>query len=204
MIDKYKEFKSNRRLVGTIKLIFWLIPITIIIIISRGHSTGTGIPTPAAPEKKDYLTSLSEMTYFKFDYEINGVKYEGNFADDIITLSNEKANYLIRYDKVYYEKKDKNLDNYKYIYPKNIRDLVSLSELDATTSYKDGSIEYNYISSSEDEYIYLKIRVYEELVRWIEIEDKNNKIKISYYDVGDDFVIDESVYKFEQDSEVKI
>lgn len=204
MIDKYKEFKSNRRLVGTIKLVFWLIPITIIIIMSHSHSPKTGTPTPVTPEKKDYLTNLSEMTYFKFDYELDDIKYEGKFADNAITLYNEKANYLIKYDKVYYEKKDKNLYNYKYIYPKNIHDLVSLSELDSTTSYKDGSVEYNYISSSEDEYISLKIRVYDELVRWVEIEDNNNKIKISYYDVGDEFVIDESIYKFEQDSEVKI
>ena len=107
MIDKYKEFKSNRRLVGTIKLVFWLIPITIIIIMSHSHSPKTGTPTPVTPEKKDYLTNLSEMTYYKFDYELDDIKYEGKFADSIITLYNEKANYLIKYDKVYYEKKDK-------------------------------------------------------------------------------------------------
>ena len=182
IIDKYKEFKNNRRNVGLVKLGFWILFFGIIILIAamptKHHST---VPSNNNKEDENEVINDSKTNYY-FSYKINGQSYTGFYIDNNIILANDYISFYITNDDILMDKEDGVIPDYTYVNINVFYELMHKSELESTTSYKDGKEEYKYINKENDVETFITyIENTDESIDVI-ISKEDNMIEIHYFD----------------------
>lgn len=194
-IEKYKEFKQNRRQVGLIKLGFWIVFFGVILLIylipTGGHKT---VYTPNADAPKDEQNIVSS---YAFEYTINGKKYTGLYNGNI-ELIGEDGSFFIQRDKILMDKEDAVLPDHTYTNIHKLDNLIASSELEATTSYKDGREEYKYINKENDNETIITYTKNSDETIDAHLEYSDNIVDIHYYDINKiELKLDEEKYIYE-------
>lgn len=194
-IDKYREFKKNRRAVGFTKLGFWVIFFGIMFLlyfIPTGSHNTSYTPENDIPKEDENIISN-----YAFDYTINEKKYTG-FYNGNIELVGDDSSFFIQKDKVLMDKEEALLPDYTYTNIHKLDALKEKSELDATTSYKDGREEYKYINKENDNETKITYTKNTDGTIDAHIEYSDNIIDIHYYDINKiDLKLDEEKYIYE-------
>ena len=195
--EKYKEFKSNRRLVGLAKLLLWLVFFAIVIAI---YYIPTGSNKPSEYNNSNYNEPISKIEEdvndkYAYSYKINNKEYTGIFYENNIELIGDTCSFYITTDKVLMDHENCVIPDYTYLNISIVEELRNNLELDSTTSYKDGKEEYKYTSENNISLIYIKNKD-----EWIDanivFEDK--EISIHYYDFNNvSLSLDSDKYLYE-------
>ena len=200
--EKYKEFKSNRRLVGISKLVLWLVFFAIIIVIYY-------IPTSEKSSSEynssnnnnnDYNKPINKKTEpindkYAFEYKTDNMEYKGTFYENNIELIGDMCSFYITDAKVFANQENCIVPDYTYLNISIVEDLKNNLELQSTTSYKDGQEEYKYTNDNNMSLIYTK-----KSDEWIDanIVFDGKEISIHYYDFDNvTITLDSSKYQYE-------
>ena len=177
LIEKYKEFKTDRRKVGLYKLGFWIIFFVFLIIL---YNIPTGSKKTKTYNNNDNIDTQEEiMDKYAFSYKVNDIEYTGTYYENSIELISDTCSFYLTDDKVYTNKEDCLIPDYTYLNINNMEELRNNSELESEKSYKDGKEEYEYTSENNLKLTYIK-NTDNTINADMVLEDK--EISIYYYD----------------------
>ena len=199
LIDKYNEFKSNRRRVGATKLGFWVIFFTVIILFCL-TPRGGGSSSSSTPIKdnNDDKKDAEIIANYNFDYTINNVIYKGTYDNNIIELIGDDASFYITNENKFADKENAILPNYEYVNINAFNDFKNISELEYQTSYKDGKEEYKYINKLNDTETNITYIENTDDTIDVFISNEYNLIEIHYYNFSKaELKIDLDKYTYE-------
>ena len=199
-LEKYNNLKqNNRRVVGFSKLGFWIVFFGIIILMAMSSS---GTTTSNNNHENQNINDDTSISSYHFEYILNNQKYTGNFLNGKIELIGEGVAYYILDDKILTDNLDSIIPNYDYLNKNKINELIDKLEAETETSYKDGRVEYTYISKHNDDPMTIKyIKNPDKTINFI-IDYALNHMEINVSDIDDKNInIDEAKYVYEYNKE---
>ena len=196
LIEKYREFKKNRRTVGFAKLGFWIIFFGIMFLlyaIPTGSNNTSYTPSDDEVPQED----KSVISSYAFEYTINEKEYMGSYNGNT-ELIGEDGSFFIQKDKILMDKENVIIPDYTYTNIHKLDSLIEKSELEATTSYKDGREEYKYINKdNNNETIIIYTKNSDETID-AHLEYNDNVVDIHYYNINKiELKLDEEKYIYE-------
>ena len=197
-LERYKEFSENRRRMGTIKLSFWVIFFGILLLIYYFPSNSNKKHIPPKTENKEEQQEDIKITNYSFNYTLNEEIYSGYYYEGNIELIGEKYSFYITDNKILSNQEDAIMPDYTYLDINKVNDLIENSELEATTSYKDGKEEYKYINTSDNEKIIINYMSNNDDTINVHLEYNDNDIDIYYYNINKtNITFEENKYIYE-------
>lgn len=183
-IENIKKILKNKRLSALIRLAFWILFFSIIVLISR-MSSNNYVPNSKTSET-NLDTSLPEVNLlrlnnYQFTYKINENKYTGSYYNGVVLLYNSDNAFYITRNEILAVNEPSGILNYTYLINQNIYELITSSSVESETSYKDGSFEYNCIKEN----ISFSYKVIDNYIISIEIDDGQDRVYINYQNLDD-------------------
>lgn len=191
------ENRKNKRVKGLFKLGFWFLFFLIIFIFLNNGGPGKPVSEKEEKIEENELTNLLNTTSYQFEYTVDDISYKGKYFDNSLILENEECSFYIKEDEVLTNCENSLKPEYKYLFKDSLYNLLSNSELEATTSYKDGKIEYIYINNTFEKPITVKYQVVDKYITKVIINEENEYV-ITYSQINElEYIVDPSLYPYQ-------